>query len=705
MKWFTVKKLTLGALFLTVLLSLAYTGCGGGGGGDDVADEGDDFSGWVGVGADGVTIFWQYFPEEEGVFGGANAVLETHEGNFLLAGWRGGFAFAERSTYFVKADPKGETLIEKQIAPQDGSEAEGIVETGTGGLTAVGYTGEGSARNLLLLSTDGSLNQQWLKTEDGGIGTDEGYALLKLKEGGYLVVGDSERSVEPQDIKIWLYKTDADGNMLAGSERFYGGPGWNIGQDVIATADGGYAVAGIGAPEAGGTQEACLVKTDHDGKQLWYKTYGIGRFRSLAQTSDGGFVLVGATDPFESGSAVDSNLLVVKTDASGTEEWRRTFGGDRRDIGKKVLIMNDGNYLAVGTTHSYSSCDPNDLYACQDVYLVKLNSGGDVLWQKVKGLDGMNDGADTAALTSDGGFVVAGFSNGRMMAAKFDANGNTVTLGTKDFTYDVPQKEGLISGTNTLAVAGASVTALTFPRQMADFVLQRYIETLDGNVPSQFCTTSGTYSWSAAPGTAPTAGTSYTLTLSDCVRGSGEDQIIFNGSVALTFNSDTSGAIQSDTYALDITLDNVSFTFTDDVGTNSIGGAMRFSRSASGGTLTEHAQHAAIPLTVSEGGETTILQSYGIDDIFADGSFSFGANGSSSFMLGSGTTLFHSVVNTPITGSDLNAPASGTFTTTAPDGSSLRLTVVNGIVTIATDTDGDSEADYSPPSQPWDDLN
>ena len=704
MKRYHVKSSALTALLLSLSLGLASAGCGGGGGDDVVEDE--DFTGDVGTGANGVTIFWRYYPREEGLFGEAKAVLETPGGDFVLAGSRGtDFDFANRSTHLVKTDASGGVLLEKSFSPAGGSRAEAIVESGSGGYAAVGYAGSGSSRDLLLLATDGSLEQQWLKTEDrGGTAADEGHALLKLASGGYLVVGN-----ESQEGKIWLFKTDAGGNKVSGSDRFYGYPGPNSGSDVIATSDGGYAISGSCVAEENGRRQACLVKTDSNGNQLWLKGYGTatydGHLYSVAQTADGSYILAGMTDPFESGPGVDSELLVIKTDASGNEIWRRTFGGDRRDIGKKVLVMNDGNYLVVGTTQSYTSCEPTAPHNCQDIYLVKLDPEGNTLWHKVKGMDGSNEFAETAALTSDGGFVVAGSAWGRIMAAKFDATGATVTMGEKDFTYDVPATEGAVNGGNALSVAGASITALNLPRQVADFALERFTETLDGSAPSLFCDGSGTYGWSTAPVATPTAGSTFTLTFTDCVTGSGEDQVTYTGSADLTFNADATGLLNSDTHTLDVTVGNIALAFTDSVGTVSLGGATRFTRSAAGGTFSEHSQHAAAPLTLSEAGTTRSLQTYGIDDTVTGSSFSIGTNGdSSSFTISGDSTVYTAVVNEPIAGSSINAPLSGSFKTTAPDGSSLHLSVENGTAYITVDTDGNGFTDYTPQPQSWDEL-
>ncbi|MBU1643492.1 hypothetical protein KKE54_09035, partial [bacterium] len=610
-----------------VVLVLSFASCGGGGGGDVVEDDNGDFTGGTGTGANGVVTFWHYYTAREGYFGSAKAVLETAGDGFVLAGEQGvGFLPADHDIRLVKTDSSGTSLMQKSIELPGGSVAKDIVETADGDFTAVGSRGSDAERDLVLFSTDAAFSQKWLKTFDGGVGSDEGDALLKT-EGGYLMVGSSLRSEDPLQQDIWLLQSDENGTQ--DSEHLYGGPGGNAGHDVIATSDGGYAVAGIGVPDGGGDGHlhAYLVKTDASGNELWHRSYGIGLIYSLQQTADDGYVMTGINAPWEGEPHSANDLLVIKTDAAGNEEWRRTFGGSDIDVGKKVLIDGNGDYIIVGTTQSFTSGEFD--YQRQDLYIIKLDAEGNTIWQKVKGINGSSDYAETAALTSDGGFIVAGSGNGQIMAAKFDANGDTITLGDKDFTLTVPETLTAINYANATDIAGNSIKALTLPQNVGTFALQRYIDALNGVPTSDFCDVNGTYSWSAPLSSAPAAGETNTLTLNACVSGSGIDQLTFDGNTTLIFNRDTTGDLSSTAYDVNVTLNDINITYTDSIGLIAIEGATQFTRNAAGGTFTEISQQAPSPLTYTESNSTVTLSQYLFNDTVTSTAYSIGQNGNS----------------------------------------------------------------------------
>ncbi len=109
------------------------------------------------------------------------------------------------------------------------------------------------------------------------------------------------------------------------------------GTSVVATSDGGYAVAGSL------NSHASLFKTDAYGNMEWNKTYeGIwnDHFYSLVATSDGGYAIAGETK---------FDFWLVKTDASGNMEWNQSIGGGVTDVPESLVEANDGGYVIVGS--------------------------------------------------------------------------------------------------------------------------------------------------------------------------------------------------------------------------------------------------------------------------------------------------------------------------------------------------------------------
>ena len=84
-------------------------------------------------------------------------------------------------------------------------------------------------------------------------------------------------------------------------------------------------------------------------------------------------------------------------------DWRKTYGGAQNDGAKSIIQSSNGSYLLAGYTKSYGSGD-------SDVYLVKVDSEGNLLWNRTYG-GSQDDGANCAVQANDGGYILAGYTN------------------------------------------------------------------------------------------------------------------------------------------------------------------------------------------------------------------------------------------------------------------------------------------------------
>jgi len=90
---------------------------------------------------------------------------------------------------------------------------------------------------------------------------------------------------------------------------------------------------GSGGGDGGGDEETPpSIGTGADGVTVFWLHYGpgYGGGQSVQQTSDGGFITIGA---MTSDMSVSSDRYVLKTDAQGTVQWQKTHGGPGRDAG------------------------------------------------------------------------------------------------------------------------------------------------------------------------------------------------------------------------------------------------------------------------------------------------------------------------------------------------------------------------------------
>ena len=155
---------------------------------------------------------------------------------------------------------------------------------------------------------------------------------------------------------------------------------------------------------------------------LWTKTFG-GDMPdyaiSVQQTLDGGFITLCKTSSFGSGY---TDIMIIKTDENGNEQWQQTFGGSETEYAGDIKQTTDGGYIIVGTTESYGS-DYNK------IWLIKTDEYGNELWSQLYG--NFDNRGKSVVQTSDGGYIIAGSTwitgNNNYFDAlliKTDENGN-----------------------------------------------------------------------------------------------------------------------------------------------------------------------------------------------------------------------------------------------------------------------------------------
>ena len=247
----------------------------------------------------------------------------------------------------------------------------------------------------------------------GGADFDFGMSVQQTTDGGYILFGQTS-SFGSGEQDMYLVKTDDQGNEQW--YQTYGGTDFEFGISAQQTTDGGYILCG--AYSGLGNDSLALIKTDPSGNEVWNKRYSgsidrdVGQF--VQQTSDGGFIAVGFT-----GTGFAENIYMVKTDINGNEQWSKVHNSTGREFAVGVRQTSDGGYAMIGETNSKG-------YGEKDMYLVKTNSTGDTTWTKTYGTLSDEIGR-SLYITSDNGFILLGYEDstgGNLFLVKTDAFGN-----------------------------------------------------------------------------------------------------------------------------------------------------------------------------------------------------------------------------------------------------------------------------------------
>jgi hypothetical protein len=290
----------------------------------------------------------------------------------------------------------------------------------------------------------------------GGTSSEDAHAIHLLPNGDCMAVGyglsnNGDFFGKYGAIDIWLVRLDVSGNLVW--KQNYGGLEDDRAYGIKSTIDGGWIMAGqtrsnsIDVSGNHGDFDAWVVKLDSLGNIIWQKCLGGSdndEAWDVVQSPDGGFVVVGTSSSSDGDLSVNygsDDIWVVKLDAEGNLLWQRPFGGSESDEGRSISNTDDGGFIVAGRTSSTDG-HISQTQGGMDFWVLKLNFEGKKEWDKNFGGTGI-DFADDVHQTRDGGFIITGVTR----SSNGHATGNH---GLYDILVVKTDKEGEVEWTKVL---------------------------------------------------------------------------------------------------------------------------------------------------------------------------------------------------------------------------------------------------------------
>ncbi len=309
-----------------------------------------------------------------------------------------------------------------------------MVHTGDGFLlTGLIPSDTNVKRDVLLIKTDLEGNVLWQKRY-GGTNDDGGVRILPTLDGNYYLAGassslDGDISYNPfLKLNFWILKIDPEGNIIW--EKIFGGNGYDHIWDAAVTTDGGLVAYGFTDSNDGdisvafGADDAWLIKINSEGQKEWDFTLGDSFFdygQAVLATSDNG-VLITCTNNGRPGGnticaysvATTNDLAIAKLNSNGEVEWQQCIGGSKPEghFAASVEIPDgyllacyvrsaDGDATGSGYHEGWESNQP-----AADIWLVKIDLYGEIVWQKCYG--GTKGDYPYSIFKTGDGYVVVG---------------------------------------------------------------------------------------------------------------------------------------------------------------------------------------------------------------------------------------------------------------------------------------------------------
>ena len=124
---------------------------------------------------------------------GANAVVQTRDSGFALAGYTDPFGIVgSKNAWLIKTDASGNAQWNKTYGVQGQSTADALIQTSDGGLAFAGstslQTNWGLADDMWLVQTDSVGNEQWSET-CGGVTSTSVVILIETSDGSFVLAG------------------------------------------------------------------------------------------------------------------------------------------------------------------------------------------------------------------------------------------------------------------------------------------------------------------------------------------------------------------------------------------------------------------------------------------------------------------------------------------------------------------------------------
>jgi len=271
------------------------------------------------------------------------------------------------------------------------------------------------------MATDGSAQLLWQHVF-ATAGDDWINDIVPMKDGSFTAVGFLDRVGTASDWRALAARFSRSGEIL--STREYGaGGGVDAFWSVHEASDGKLAYAGFTTRMGGGGMDAWSMVTQPNGLIVKENSYGIGagydRFIDLAPAADGGYVFVGHVQPADKPDV--RYLLIVKTDANGVEQWRRTRSGPQSDPALYIEPSGDGGFIIAGGLED-------------DLMVMKIDAEGKEVWRKTIGTPGLVDNNHGLVVLPDRRIVVVGYTaswgsrSNDMLAAVLSPSGEVLNV-------------------------------------------------------------------------------------------------------------------------------------------------------------------------------------------------------------------------------------------------------------------------------------
>ena len=385
-------------------------------------------------------------------------IIQSNDGGYVLLGNSYSSISGDKTEssngltdyWILKLDPVGNIIWQNTIGGDDLDTPTEIIQCSDNGYLICGYSlssasgdktesviGGTGEYDIWIVKLDPEGEIEWENTI-GSDGEDFVYDVVNAHDGGFIIGGSSNGGISGDKNMVslgsddyWILKI-SDLGIIQWQKRI-GGFDSDVINSIEATTDNCYIILGSSYSGIGGDKtepnpgiwdsDLWVLKIDLYGDIIWQNTIIANKNDqgvSIHQTSDNGYIIGSTTysdaafDKSENhyGGDGKNDFWIIKLNESGDIEWDNNIGGLDYDYCKNAIQTDDGGYLVGGKTTGAGGDKIGYIFS-YDYWILKLGVDGSIIWQDVLGGNGA-DYMEGFTETSDGGFILAGYSNSQI---------------------------------------------------------------------------------------------------------------------------------------------------------------------------------------------------------------------------------------------------------------------------------------------------
>jgi hypothetical protein len=361
------------------------------------------------------TIQWQNSLGGSGMDGGTDfsKIEPTSDGGYMVCGSSNstdGSFFNNHGSWdsFVsKLDGNGAVQWSKVYGGSGNDNARN-------GISTPDISGNHGNTDVWVVKLDQNGTIQWQRSY-GGSGSDMSYMIKPTIDNGYIIIASSSSQdgdiSQPADTgDVWIFKINATGNIVW--DKTFGGNYNDHGTSILPLSDGSFIFTASSNSTSGdvmsnqGFSDYWVVKINSIGNIIWSKSYGGSSYdyaHEIIQLNDGNFLVTGKSESMNGdvvGNHGDYDAFVIKLNTSGNIIWKKCFGGTLDDRLLSVKQTNNGRIFLVGGSNS-SDGNLTFNHGGFDVWVLEINTNGDIIDQRTFGGEGDDVGCSLAVSSNN----------------------------------------------------------------------------------------------------------------------------------------------------------------------------------------------------------------------------------------------------------------------------------------------------------------